>query len=128
VINSIEEFLDNVEKQSLKLQKAEFQLPTTQSLQAAKFRFSTLTTGYNTKIKASMHGEKVNLNLEKAEKVDVNELSDIVQRLSNLVQEDVETIIKFEYEDGIDISPLIESFKSLKTYDGIQFKAEVITS
>lgn len=128
VIKSIEEFLDNVKKQSFKLQKAEFQLPTTQSLQAAKFRLSTLTTGYNPKIKASMQGKKINLNLKEAEKVDVNELSDIVQRLSNLVQEDVETTIYFEYEEGIDISFLIDSFKSLKTYDGIQFKAEVITS
>lgn len=128
VINSIEEFLDNVEKQSFKLQKVEFQLKTTQTLQAAQFRLSTLTTGYNPKIKASMHGERVNLNVKEAEKVDVNELSDIVRRLSNLVQEDVETTLKFEYEDGIDISPLIESFKNLKTYDEIQFKAEIITS
>ena len=75
-----------------------------------------------------MQGKKINLNLKEAEKVDVNELSDIVQRLSNLVQEDVETTIYFEYEEGIDISFLIDSFKSLKTYDGIQFKAEVITS
>lgn len=128
VMTSIDEFLDKIREQSFRLQKVEFKLPTTQSLQGAKFRLSTLTTGYNPKIKVFMHGEKVNLNLKEAEKVDVNELSDIVQRLSNLVQEDVETIIKFEYEEGIDISPIIDSFKGLKTYDGIQFKAEVITS
>lgn len=113
-MTSIDEFLDKIREQSFRLQKVEFKLPTTQSLQGAKFRLSTLTTGYNPKIKVFMHGEKVNLNLKEAEKVDVNELSDIVQRLSNLVQEDVETIIKFEYEEGIDISPIIDSFKGLK--------------
>lgn len=126
---SIDEFLEDVEEQAFKLQKVEFRLPTTQTLQAARFRLSTLTTGYNPKIKASMQGDKIGLNIKEAEKVDVNELSDIVQRLSNLVQEDVVTTIKFDYDDGIDVSSLIESFKGLKAYeDEIEFKAEIITS
>lgn len=128
-LTSIDEFLEDVEEQAFKLQKVEFRLPTTQTLQAARFRLSTLTTGYNPIIKASMQGDKIGLTIKEAEKVDVNELSDIVQRLSNLVQEDVVTTIKFDYDDGIDVSSLIESFKGLKAYeDEIEFKAEIITS
>lgn len=128
-LTSIDEFLADVEEQSFKLKKVEFRLPTTQSLQAARFRLSTLTTGYNPIIKASMQGDKIGLTIKEAEKVDVNELSDIVQRLSNLVQEDVVTIIEFDYDEGIDVSSLIESFKGLKAYeDEIEFKAEIITS
>ena len=127
-ITSIDKFLSDVEKNSFILQKVEFKLPTTQTLQAAKFRLSTLTTGYNPKIRASMYGKKVDLTIIETKNFDVNELSDIVQRLSNLVQEDVETIIKFDYEDGIDIFPLLESFRGLKTYaDEIGFIAEVLT-
>jgi hypothetical protein len=129
IFTSIDEFLEDVESQSFKLQKVKFRLPTTQTLQAARFKFSTLTTGYNPIIKASMQGNKIGLTIKETEKVDVNELSDIVQRLSNLVQEDVITTIKFDYGDGIEVSPLIESIKGFKSYeDEIEFKIEIITS
>lgn len=127
-IESIEELLEKVEIQPFLLKKVEFRLPTTQILQAARFKLSTLTTGYNPKIKASMQGNMVGLTIKEVEKLDVNELSYIVQRLSNLAHEDVSTNIKFDYENGIDISPpLIESFKGLKKFeDEIEFKAEII--
>ena len=129
ILDSIEEFLKETSNQSFKLQKVEFKLPTTQTLQAVKFRFSTLTTGYNPKIRASIQGEKFDLTVKSTEKVDVNELSDIIQRLSNLVQEDVVTTIKFDYEEGIDVSLLLESFKGLKAFDKeIDFKIEILTS
>jgi ribosomal protein L40E len=126
--NSVEDFLEKVEGENFKLKMVEFRLSNIQTLHALKFKLPSLTTGYNPKITASMKGENADLKVKDAERIDINELTDIIQRLSNLVQEEVLTTLKLEYEEGIEVSYITDTFKSFKVFDDdMEFKAAAST-
>jgi|GEM_PF-2323262 len=126
--SSIDEFLEKVEGESFKLRMVEFKLHNIQTLQALRFKLSTLTTGYNPKITASMKSKNADLKIDSTERIDVNELADIIQRLSNLVKEEAVTSLKLVYEDEIEVSTIVETLKTFKTFeDNLEFKAEAST-
>ena len=78
---------------------------------------------------ASVTGKNINLNLRQTENVDINELMDLIQRLANLVQEDVKTDLTIDYSEGISANSVIDTFKAFQNFeDEVEVKADLITS
>ena len=116
--------LDDLEEPTI--EQVQFNISNTQTLRAISFRLSTLTTTYHPLINASVKNEKISFILNERKNVDINELSDIIQRLSNLVQEDLIATVKIKYEDEIELSPFIDTFKALENYeDELEFRAQI---
>lgn len=122
-ISSYDE-LDDLEEATI--EQVQFDVSNTQTLRAISFRLSTFTTTYKPLIEASVKGQNISFALKDTKNIDVNELSDIIQKLSNLVQEDLSSTVKIKYENEVELSSLIDTFKALENYeDDIEFRAHI---
>jgi len=127
-VRSFDEFIQLVESDNYTLKKVSFSLSETKSLKSIQFRLSTLTTGYQYELEASVKGENINLNLNKTKKVDINELMDIIERLANLVQLEVTTVLTIDYDEGINADLVIDTFKAYQNFeDDVKVKADLFT-
>lgn len=116
--------LDDLEEATI--EQVQFDVSNSQTLRAISFRLTTFTTTYRPLIEASVKGNNISFTLKDTKNIDVNELADIIQKLSNLVQEDVSSTVKIKYENEVELSSLIDTFKALETYeDDLKFRAQI---